>query len=57
MYALRNTKTGALANSRCNGQHDVWPVWFVDQAKTFDTFGEASDFSQNFDDTWTVQEY
>lgn len=51
-YVLRNRETGAFARADSVGQHDGRMTDDVADAKEFDTFGAASDYSQNFGDEW-----
>lgn len=51
-YVLMNRATGEYARADCAGQHDGKFTDDVADAKEFVTFGQASDFSQNFGDDW-----
>lgn len=57
MFYLENKTHGQLAHKDSQGQHDKKITNSVERAKSFNTFGEASDFLQNFNDLWTVVEY
>lgn len=51
-YLLRNSVTGLFAAHDCAGQHDGKFTDDPANVKEFATYGEASDYSQNFDDNW-----
>ena len=51
-FTLRNRDTGKFARWDCRGQHDGKFCDEYPDAKKFETFGEASDFGQNFDESW-----
>jgi hypothetical protein len=57
MHYLRHIQSDQLANRDCTGEHDVRPVDSCLEAAAFDTWGEASDFSQNFGPDWTVETF
>jgi hypothetical protein len=54
MFVLTNRKTRMHARFDSIGEHDGKVTDDVGSAKEFDTFGEASEFSQNFGDDWKV---
>lgn len=43
-----------FADAASTGERDVKPTEDVLSAKLFDSFGAASDFSQNFGPDWTA---
>ena len=55
-FALRNRDTGKFARWDCQGQHDGRFCDEYPDAAKFETFGEASDYSQNFDESWEIEE-
>ncbi|WP_164885786.1 hypothetical protein [Paenirhodobacter populi] len=55
-YYLRNEVSGTYAHRDSIGQHDGLTTTDLDNAARFDTWGEASDYSQNFGPDWSVDE-
>lgn len=55
-FVLANRETGLLAAHDCVGEHDGRFTDSLASAKQFQSYGEASDYSQNFDDTWQPEE-
>lgn len=51
-YVLKNRQTKLLAHRNSVGQHDGLVTDDIGDAKEFATFGEASDYAQNFGDGW-----
>jgi len=56
MFYLINDVTGEYAHRDSRGQHDDKTTTNLADAASFDTFGEASDYSQNFGPDWRVDE-
>lgn len=56
-FVIENTLTGELAAEDCEGQHDGKFTMDANNARIFDTRGEASDFAQNFGPDWCVVDY
>ena len=52
IYVLMNRETRMVATRDCMGQHDGKFSDDVADAKEFSSYGEASDYGQNFDDNW-----
>lgn len=57
MFYIENQTNGLLAHKDSKGQHDNKTTNSCLNAISFYTYGEASDYSQNFNDLWTVTEY
>jgi hypothetical protein len=57
MYILCNRRTGEYAAKNCRGEHDRNFTRDTASVRKFDTFGEASDYSQNFGYDWQIEEY
>ena len=55
-YVLINRTSDEYAAEDCQGQHDGKFTPDVAFAQIFQSFGEVSDFSQNFDDSWQPAE-
>lgn len=55
MFYIVHVPSGHLANEGCTGEHDVKPTASFTDAVAFDTWGDASDFSQNFGPDWSVE--
>jgi hypothetical protein len=56
-YLIENAQTGQLAAQDCQGEHDGRFTNDANEARIFDTRGQASDFAQNFGPDWSVMEY
>ena len=54
VYILQHETTGQYATMSCIGQHDGKFSDDVADAKEFASYGEAADYSQNFDNNWIV---
>lgn len=54
MIYLVHVPTGRLANKGCTGEHNVIPTASFIDALAFETYREASEFSQNFGPDWNV---
>lgn len=57
MFYIENDYTGMFADARCTGEHNVIPTANPAEARAFDTWGEASNFSQNFGPDWNIGAY
>jgi hypothetical protein len=55
LYVLMNEQTGQYATMSCVGQHDGKFSDDIADAKEFDSFGAAADYSQNFGPEWHVE--
>lgn len=55
MFYLVHIPTGRLANQGCTGEHDARATASFSDALGFSSWGDASDFSQNFGPDWTVE--
>ena len=56
MFYLENSN-GKLAHKDSKGEHDGLVTENVADAASFATWGEASDYGQNFGPDWDVEEY
>jgi hypothetical protein len=56
-YYLEHRLTGQLAHANSIGEHDGLVTDHVHEAARFDSFGDASDFAQNFGADWFVVGY
>lgn len=54
MFYLYNERSCLYAHRDSKGQHDGLTTANLADAATFDTFGQASDYSQNFGPDWIV---
>lgn len=55
-FAVQCEHTREYARHDSGGQHDKRVTLDAAAAKSFPTWGEASEFNQNFDDSWYVVE-
>lgn len=53
---LHNQATGQYAHQSSIGEHDGLTTNDLREAACFDTWGEASEYSQNFGPDWFVEE-
>ncbi len=56
-FFIENESTGQLARHDCAGEHDGKFTSDAREAAMFDTWGDASDFLQNFGPHWNVVGY
>jgi hypothetical protein len=56
MFYLVHSPSGQLAHNLATGEHDAAKTNRTTEAKAFDTFGEASDYGQNFGPDWHIEE-
>lgn len=52
IYILMNRRTRMVAARNCMGEHDGNFSHDIADAMEFATYGEASDYGQNFSDDW-----
>lgn len=57
MFYIKHSHTGMLADSRCTGEHNAIQTANPSEAKAFETWGDASEFNQNFGPDWEIEEY
>jgi hypothetical protein len=55
-FYLQHEPSGLLAHKLSTGEHDHAKVNHPSDAARFDTWGAASDFSQNFGPDWQIEE-
>lgn len=56
MFYLIHAPTDQFAHELATGEHDAAMTNRTTDAKAFNSWGEASDFSQNFGPDWRVEE-
>lgn len=56
MYYLINDRTGEWAHKDSIGEHDGLTTRNDREAAVFESYGEASEYSQNFGPDWRVDE-
>lgn len=49
-----NENTGVYVHKNSQGQHDGLVTTDIKEAKSFESYGAASDFIQNFGDDWLI---